>query len=176
MVGIMNAFITVIPIFLIRYGLLGVVNRKALGRAAHTPVPDGREAAPFWVYQLSNVLIVLYPIALKVRTGSRWFVVGLAVYVLGIVLYAASVMDFARPETNGVNLNGLYRFSRNPMYVASFVYFAGCVLLTRSLALLGLLVVFQVSTHWIILSEERWCVRQFGEEYVRYMRRVRRYV
>lgn len=176
MVEVMNAFITVIPIFLIRYGLLGAINRKALGRAAHTPLPNEREAAAFSVYQLANVLIVLYPIALKVRTDPPWFVTGLAVYVLGNILYAASVVDFARPKTNGINLNGLYRFSRNPMYVASFVYFAGCVLLTRSLVLLGLLVVYQASTHWIILAEERWCVRQFGEEYVGYMSRVKRYV
>jgi protein-S-isoprenylcysteine O-methyltransferase Ste14 len=36
--------------------------------------------------------------------------------------------------------------------------------------------VFQISSHWIILSEERWCVKQFGDEYIDYMKRVRRYI
>jgi protein-S-isoprenylcysteine O-methyltransferase Ste14 len=39
-----------------------------------------------------------------------------------------------------------------------------------------LLIFFQISAHWIILSEERWCIKKFGEEYIKYMNRVRRYI
>jgi protein-S-isoprenylcysteine O-methyltransferase Ste14 len=87
-----------------------------------------------------------------------------------------SVSNFAKPAKNGINLKGLYRISRNPMYLAYFIYFLGCVLLTRSLVLLALLIVFQISAHWIILSEERWCIEKFGEEYLNYMKKVRRYI
>lgn len=69
-----------------------------------------------------------------------------------------------------------YRISRNPMYVACFIYFLGCVLLTQSLILLAILIVFQISAHWIIRSEERWCIKKFGEEYKSYMSEVRRYI
>ena len=71
---------------------------------------------------------------------------------------------------------GLYRLSRNPMYLAYFILFLGCVLLTQSLVLFGLLAVFQVSAHWIILAEERWCLETFGAAYQHYARRVRRYL
>ncbi len=37
-------------------------------------------------------------------------------------------------------------------------------------------IVFQISAYWIILSEERWCVKKFGEEYINYMNKVRRYI
>ncbi len=87
-----------------------------------------------------------------------------------------AISDFAKPSENGINLKGLYRFSRNPMYVAYFVYFLGCVILTHSLILFLILMVFQISAHWIILSEERWCIRQFGDEYIKYMNKVRRYI
>ena len=72
--------------------------------------------------------------------------------------------------------DGLYRFSRNPMYVSYFVYFAGCVLLTRSRLLAALVLLFQLSEHWIILAEERWCREQFGAPYEAYRKRVRRYL
>ena len=87
-----------------------------------------------------------------------------------------AISDFAKPSENGINLKGLYRFSRNPMYVAYFVYFLGCVILTHSLILFLILMIFQISAHWIILSEERWCIRQFGDEYIKYMNKVRRYI
>ncbi len=62
------------------------------------------------------------------------------------------------------------------MYVAYFIYFLGCVFLTQSIILLTLLMVFQISAHWIILSEERWCINKFGGEYKKYMNEVRRYI
>ena len=61
------------------------------------------------------------------------------------------------------------------MYLAYFVFFAGCALLIQSPALCLLLVLFQSSAHWIIRGEERWCVQTFGPPYLRYMARVRRY-
>ncbi len=52
----------------------------------------------------------------------------------------------------------------------------GLKVLTRSGILLGLVTLFQISAHWIILAEERWCIRKFGDRYREYMKRVRRYI
>ena len=49
-------------------------------------------------------------------------------------------------------------------------------LLTASALLLTLVLVFQVSAHWIIRAEERWCLERFGAAYARYMQKVRRYL
>lgn len=172
----MNAFLTVIPIILIRYGLLIMINKEALKRASLFAPLIEREKVAFWVYQITTALILLYLLLLKIKTDSAWFYIGLIIYSLGIILYVVSIINYARPKKNGINLNGLYRVSRNPMYVAYFIYFLGCVLLTRSWVLLLLLISFQISVHWIILSEERWCIREFGEEYIKYMNKVRRYI
>ena len=40
---------------------------------------------------------------------------------------------------------------------------------------MALVIMFQISAHWIILSEERWCLDRFGEAYEEYMKKVRRY-
>lgn len=172
----MNAFVLLIPILLIRYGLLGMLNKEALKRAAYFPPLLGAERTAFWVYQGSTLLIFVYLFFLKIRADSIWFIAGLLLYGLGTALYIASVANYAAMKGNGVSMTGLYRVSRNPMYVSYFLYFLGCALLSRSLLLLLLVLVFQVSSHWIILSEERWCVQKFGQEYVRYMERVGRYV
>ena len=95
---------------------------------------------------------------------------------LGLALCAGAVVSFGRPSPGPFREDGLYRFSRNPMYVSYFVYFAGCVLLTRSRLLAALVLLFQLSEHWIILAEERWCREQFGAPYEAYRKRVRRYL
>jgi protein-S-isoprenylcysteine O-methyltransferase Ste14 len=172
----MNAFFTVIPLILIRFGLLSILDKEALKRAAFFAPLIGIEKAAYLFYQISNILIFVYLCFLKITTGSYWFYVGLVIYGLGVLLCLVSVSNFAKPAENGINLKGLYRISRNPMYVAYFIYFLGCVLLTQSLILLVILIVFQISAHWIILSEERWCIKKFGEEYINYMNKVRRYI
>jgi protein-S-isoprenylcysteine O-methyltransferase Ste14 len=58
----------------------------------------------------------------------------------------------------------------------ALMYLLCCGLLVGSWIYLAILLVFQVSVHYVILSEERWCINQFGEDYRRYMRRVRRYL
>ena len=172
----MNAIVLLIPLLLIRYGLLRLLSKEALKRAAYFPPLLGVERTAYWVYQVTTLLIFVYLAFLKIRPDSIWFIAGLLLYALGTVLYIVSIINYAAMKENGVSMTGLYRVSRNPMYVSYFLYFLSCVLLTRSLLLLLFVLVFQVSSHWIILSEERWCVQKFGQEYVRYMERVGRYV
>ncbi|MBP1756750.1 MAG: hypothetical protein H6Q59_3148 [Firmicutes bacterium] len=172
----MNAILTIIPLILIRFVLLGILDKESLGRAAFFAPRIGVEKTAYVFYQLSNSLIIVYLCFLKVTADPHWLYVGLVVYGLGVLLCLFSVMDFTKPKENGINISGLYRVSRNPMYVAYFIYFLGCVLLTKSLILLAILLVFQISAHFIILSEERWCTQKFGEEYIAYMNKVRRYI
>ena len=172
----MNGFLLLIPFILIRFGLLNILSKEGLKRAALFAPLIGNERIAYWFYQISTILIFVYLLFLKITTDLHWFYVGLATYVLGILLCLTSVSNFAKPAENGINLKGIYRISRNPMYVAYFVYFLGCVLLTQSLLLLAILTIFQISSHWIILSEERWCIKKFGEEYRNYMNEVRRYI
>lgn len=172
----MNAFLTAIPLILIRFGLLIILSKEAFKRAAFFAPLIGKEKVAYWVYQLSNILIFVYLCFLKITTDPYWLYTGFVIYGFGILLCLGSVSNFARPSDNGINVKGLYHISRNPMYLAYFIYFLGCVLLTQSLILLAILFIFQISEHWIILSEERWCVMKFGKEYINYMHKVRRYI
>ncbi len=172
----MSAGFLLIPILLIRYGLLALTSREALRRAAHFAPLFDKEQAAYWVYQLTTIGMIVTLFFLTIRANSAWFYIGLGVTVAGTALYAAATANYAKPGTGGINTGGLYRVSRNPMYVAYFIYFLGCALMARSLILFVILLVYQVSAHFIILSEERWCLERFGEAYREYMRRVRRYI
>jgi len=172
----MHSFLLVIIIIIIRYGVLGIAGKDALKRAGFFPPVMGNEKVAFWVYQIANSLMLLYLLFLRIKVDSRLFYLGLAIYIAGVILYTKSMVDYAKPKENGINLNGLYKVSRNPMYAAYFIYFTGCALLTGSWIVLILLLIFQISVHWMILSEERWCINEFGEQYKEYMKKVRRYI
>ncbi|WP_312448202.1 methyltransferase family protein [Lacrimispora sp.] len=172
----MNAFLLIIPLFLIRFGLLKMINKDALSRAALFAPLEGGEKVAYLFYQLSNAFIILYLVFLKIQTKPPLFFIALLIYILGISVLIISTVNFAKPEQSGINTNGIFKISRNPMYIGYFIYFSSCVLLTHSILLLISLLVFQISAHWIILSEERWCVNKFGTEYINYMNKVKRYI
>jgi protein-S-isoprenylcysteine O-methyltransferase Ste14 len=172
----MNGFLFAIPIILVRYGLLAIISKEALKRAAYFPPVQGEEKKAYWIYQITNTFMFIYLIFIKVRSTSELFFIGLFIYFIGLILYVFSIINFTQPRKNGINNNGLYKISRNPMYVAYFIYFLGCSLLSGSFVLFISLIIFQLAVHWIILYEERWCIKEFGNDYKRYMKKVRRYI
>jgi protein-S-isoprenylcysteine O-methyltransferase Ste14 len=94
--------------------------------------------------------------------AAGWLLIGLAAAAFG--------------RGTGQLASGVYRFSRNPMYVGYFLYFAGVGLATASWLYLLLALIEQIALGWIIRSEERWCLAQYGEPYRRYMQSVGRYL
>ncbi|WP_199414219.1 methyltransferase [Thomasclavelia ramosa] len=56
------------------------------------------------------------------------------------------------PRNDGLNTNEIYRFSRNPMYMSYFIFFLRTVLLTQSIILFIILLLFQISIHWLFFQ------------------------
>ena len=172
----LNGLILVSPILLVRFILLSYISREALRRAAFTPPTEGMERIAYFINILTSFALIVTPFFLRIEFRSLLFISGLCLFLISLVLYAVSIIQFARPDGSGLNVSGLYRLSRNPMYVAFFLYFLACCMLTASWLLITELAIFQISVHFLILSEERWCKHQFGETYNGYMRKVRRYL
>ena len=170
------AIILFIPFFLIRFPYLAHFSINAVSRAAYFAPMEGKEKIAYVIYQISNLGLFLFSCLIGIKFDfSALFYMGVAIYLLGLTLCAMSMRDFAKPNASGMNETGLYRYSRNPMYMAYFICFLGIALLTQSLIFFLILLIFQLSGHWIILAEERWCLSHFGNSYQNYKKQVRRY-
>lgn len=72
---------------------------------------------------------------------------------------------------------GVYRYSRNPMYLGVFfLLFAWGIYLDNSLALLAAFIFPLYITVFQIRPEERYLEDKFGEEYRQYRQKVRRWL
>ena len=81
-----------------------------------------------------------------------------------------------RPST-AVVMTGPYRFSRNPMYVGITLLYVGVAIWVNTVwPLLFLPVILIVMHHGVIVREEAYLERTFGEEYRQYRQRVRRWL
>ena len=73
--------------------------------------------------------------------------------------------------------DGFYRFSRNPMYLGMAILLIGwCFVLRNPLCLLGIPAFVAFINRFQIEPEERALTDLFGEEYLAYTRRVRRWL
>ncbi len=91
---------------------------------------------------------------------------------------AKTTVDPRHPEqTRHLVTDGIYRFSRNPMYLALLLLvLAWSLLLANALALLGVPLCYFYLDRLPIRHEERHLQRKFGSTYRNYQLRVRRWI
>ena len=71
---------------------------------------------------------------------------------------------------------GIYKFSRNPAFLAFDLLYIGIVLMYCNIPLIVLTVLALVVFHLQILNEEKFLSKAFKEEYAEYRKKVGRYV
>ncbi len=116
--------------------------------------------------------------AVRWTLGELFFGAGIALNIGGFITQKSAGTDPIpfNPSTRIVT-HGLYRFTRNPMYVGFALWTLGLAILVDSawmvLAVpIGLVLIDRI----VITREERYLERKFGDEYLNYKRRVRRWI
>lgn len=132
-----------------------------------------------WVAASHGPPLALDPAARRVIAGCL-VAVGIAFDLAGLWAFRASrttVNPLAPQRASTLVTAGVYRITRNPMYVGLCCILLGwAVFLAAWLPLLGPPVYVLYITRFQILPEERVLRQLFGERYARYADRVRRWL
>ena len=139
------------------------------------------------VYFLAGIIITLM---LHVLVPSlNW--IGFPITLGGVVFLGAGTYWIARahrlltqhatPVTFALSTciirEGLYHYSRNPMYVGFVVFLLGCSVLSGNILSVSCpLIFFVVLDRMFIPYEEEKMECTFGKEYLEYKRKVRRWL
>ncbi len=110
---------------------------------------------------------------------------GIVLLAGGIILISMAVRQFRRAGTNvptnkpAVQLvtDGVYRFTRNPIYVSLSCIYAGLALIWDSPWTLGLLVPVLITMRFgVIAREEKYLTAKFGAAYTEFLSKTRRWL
>lgn len=104
---------------------------------------------------------------------------GIVLVVIGLLLAVRVRKDFRRTfrESDELVKSGLYKFSRNPLYLAFAIALLGVWVLLGTFPSFFLFLLFIMVSHlWSIPNEERKMIRMFGSDYINYSFYVRRWI
>jgi protein-S-isoprenylcysteine O-methyltransferase Ste14 len=116
----------------------------------------------------------------RIASGLGWPLLGGGVLLLGWFERAMRQADTpASPykPVSHIATEGPFRYTRNPGYLSMAMIYAGIATIAKALwAILLLPVALLVIQRGVIEREERYLERKFGEEYLRYKAKVRRWI
>jgi len=128
-------------------------------------------------------------VAGRFRPDLVWFrsprleVCGAVLVVLGLLLMVGGAANLGRSLRVGLPTGktvlktcGLYRYTRNPMYVGGLLTCLAAVARTANPVILVLSAVAAIVHHRIVLAEEKYLAAEFGDAWTEYCRKVRRYL
>lgn len=180
--------VTIFPVLFLAILFIGgeLSKRRQIDMGGMVPI----SRAPFYT---SKFLIVLLWIAMVIDSWGvdlsfftppallKWtslltWAVGFMLLFSGLIKLGRSLRVGLPRETTSLQTGGLFRISRNPMYLGVYATVLAPFMRTLNPILL-LLGVFVIAVHHrIVLAEEAHLRIAFGEAYADYCRRVRRYL
>ena len=135
---------------------------------------------------LASVLIQkLVPLDKVFFYSTAATIIGSISIVAGMFFNFPSLLQFFKTKNtvvtikpaNSLQTTGIYSVTRNPMYISLLLFYTGLAFMIGNwwnFILLPLL--FIVVQEYIIKREEQYLERRFGQEYLDYKSRVRRWV
>jgi protein-S-isoprenylcysteine O-methyltransferase Ste14 len=134
------------------------------------------EKKAFMTSMVVMLLLIAYSVFLPLKLGTVWFFAGLAIYLVGLVLYLTAVVNIATTPLGQPWTKGIYHYSRHPMTFATAIAWTGASIASGSWILLLLSVAAIVLQKAEATAEERGCLETYGDEYQEYLNRTPRWI
>lgn len=145
----------------------------------------------FYIELIMKIATISVVIVEVVSILSGWSLLPESVHIPGICLGIAGDVIFgisvwtmkdswraglAREDETEMITGGIYRISRNPAFVGFDLVYLGILLIFFNPVLLVFSVFAILMLHLQILQEETYLPEVFGEKYIEYRKKVRRYM
>ena len=111
-------------------------------------------------------------------------ITGATLVFIGLLLFLGAFVSFGDSWRVGFDIktpgklvtNGIFAFSRNPIYVFLDLWFIGVFLMNGRLIFLTFAILTLIVIHWQILQEEAFLSKLYNEPYHQYRSQTGRYI
>lgn len=136
-------------------------------------------ASAHFIYPIREFIISIGDPLFRPYIGRSFFIV-----LFGHLIFVVSLFNMGRswrigvdPQSNEALIkNGLYKISRNPIYVGLIIEFFGVFLSNALPFYLGFLIIFVLAVHLKIREEEQFLEKAYPKEFRDYYQKTGRYL
>ena len=175
-IGLWNGWIFM-SVFIIQM-LIIVFANKCIREKSHVPKNVKRKKFERIVPIVANfiwLLAMIYTVFLPLQLTTIWFYIGIFVFLVGLILISIATINFMTTQSDLMITKGLYQFSRHPMYLSTFCICLGSGFATGSWLFILITFLMVLCFHKEALLEERFCLDQYGNDYLKYMNIIPRW-
>jgi len=151
-------------------------------KADHVKVIDGQYILLFFLI-VGFLLGWFFP--LRFFSNILGYILGVIIVAIALSIGGSALMQMrkahtspntSRPTTALVD-KGVYRYTRNPIYLSMFLLYLGIAMIANGIwFLLFFPILFLLVDRFVVRREENYLEGRFGEEYRRYRARVHRWI
>ncbi len=173
-IGLWNAWI--LTLYLPLHPLIMMLIVKDVMKKMKSPDSTRTEKMIFNFQTAIFFGLFIYSIFLPLKLGTVWFYVGLAMCILGAITWTVAMLNIANIPVGEAWTKGLYRYSRHPMVLSSFLVFIGAGIASASWVFLVFSIIFVILSNVSVTAEERFCLDRYGDAYREYMNRTPKWI
>ena len=165
-------------VFILQMIIISFAN-KHVRKRTHVPNDARQSTYDKYIGIIANfiwLIALAYSVFLPLLLGTLWFYIGFSVFIIGTLILSFATFNFLTTPVDQLIQKGIYKFSRHPMYLATFFICLGSGIASASLIFILLSVIMAVSFHYEALVEERYCIFEYKNLYNEYIKSVPRWI
>lgn len=126
----------------------------------------------------------IYGVFTRLDIGKYSGLIGVALAFAGTMFFIRALIAMKdswragidRSQKTTLRTEGILRWSRNPAFLGFDLFYIGVALATPNILIFILVAIAVVFFHLQILEEEKYLAATFGDDYLEYKQKVRRYL
>lgn len=174
-ISLFNAWFLSAPMIII-FAYVSVFHTATAKRMGDMTGYTPKEKATAVLASLSPYPFMALTVFTPISSHKAAMVIGTLFYTIGLTGFLFAVISYTKIRQGEPATQGIYKVSRNPMYVSALLIFASIVIVTLNISLTILLIIIIGLHHGMIRAEENACTRRFGEAYELYKKSTPRYL
>ena len=174
--GLWNAWIFMIWQFILPLLISTFLHKNDISSRLSTSAPAKNSRLLDISTMVLTVISILYSVFLPLKLNTIWFIPGLIIFVIALLIIFRTVIDLRHAEIGRPFTSGMYRYSRHPFYFSMGLMYIGITMMSASWIFLILAILFIAQLAIAAPIEERSCLKTYGQEYQEYLERTLRWI
>ncbi len=175
-IGLWNAWIPIFTFNIFTYLYSYILDKEGFKRGGDSSWIEKKDKPLMMFGTLIFFGTLVFSIWIPLKTGTVLFYIGLGLFVCVMILTVIFGGDYVKAPKDKVITQGIYRFSRNPIYLITHIMNISVIFMTLSWILILIFIISVICVHLFILLEESYLSEKYGNDYIKYKQKVPRYI